>query len=272
MWSWKPIGRTIQPLARRVSRTPLRWFAAARGGRSSRRLAERVRLGEPEERTCDGHCRQRIEVGESRPVAGQCSAIAPRGAAPSSALVACALAAHGASEALAFAAHAPWRGRTGASRAERSPKKSRTTSQAFEAGLGDGPRRDARAFRVRENATREPRRRQRRRHSRPAPAATRRTAAGRARAAHGCRASDARSTEERERAGSARARPLHGCSRAEPAVVLRPRRRRRCPSTDGARRPRTTGSSSTCCRASWCRCRGCARRASCCRPSRRARA
>ncbi len=60
------MGPSIQPLARRVSRLGLRAI--------SRRRSRRGGFGE---RTCDGHCRQRIEVGESRPVAGQCSAFAP---------------------------------------------------------------------------------------------------------------------------------------------------------------------------------------------------
>ena len=264
------MGRNIQPLARRVSRTPSRWFAAARDRGSARRSAELSRSGEPEERTCDGHCRQRIEVGESRPVAGQCSAIAPRGAAPSSALVACALAAHDASEALAFAAHAPSRGPTGASRAQRSPKKISHGCGPDPTASGRGSRRDSQVGCVAgerdTGATRTT--------ARSGFETARRHGAGRSKDELARRMAAARAARARPQCGSAREGLAGGrCMDAAARVggQVRPRRRR-CPSTDGARRPRTTGSSSTCCRASWYRCRGCARRASCCRPSRRARA
>ena len=56
---------------------PLGSDLAGRSALDARIGAEQLRRSE---RTCDGHCRQRIEVGESRPVAGQCSACAPRGA------------------------------------------------------------------------------------------------------------------------------------------------------------------------------------------------
>ena len=53
-------------------------IAIALEPRGSPRVAGRARRAAAADfsgnkRTCDGHCRQRIEVGESRPVAGQCS-------------------------------------------------------------------------------------------------------------------------------------------------------------------------------------------------------
>ena len=254
MWSWKPIGPNIEPSPRRVSRTgsssipraPCARRAHRRGATQAERknlrralqAKDRSRRIKARRRSvfcvCASRRRQMIGSGDRR--------ISPvrRGESPCEARACTALRSH---RRIAHAESSKKNPRAicGSSIALPVPKKppqegtpgTRRCSTTQRSAVGDAA------------------------HVAPLwnrPA--RRMDAAR---------SDALQPEARERSAG---EPLRGrCmdAAAQARSAIRPTPWRSRSSTAGGRRCPTTGSSSACCRASWCRCRGCAPRASCCR-------